>query len=237
MPDEPEKFDRFKPQAPKIPGVPEGAQLPAQPAAAPQRPPLALVAGGGVAALLLVVLIAWWAMRPAPPAPQATPETAVALPAASVPGSPAATASPAALPVAPGPVATVQEMAKPWTAKPFIFRRPFSDEQVAAYVVRLPTGAARSPQGYWAFAAGAPNQQCQLEFVADLERLAREFQYRASHPMAVDPCSRRVYDPLRLGDVLGVWVRGEVVAGPAGRPPLAILVRVEGDSVIAAQIE
>ena len=234
-----EKFDRFKPAAPKIPGVPEAGQAVAPPAPAPKRPPMALIAGGGAAVLVVLVLVIWWALRPAPKAAPGTPAEAqtAATPAATAPGSPAAQSSEAPLPTAPGEIATLDELAKPWSSKRFYFRKLIGDELVVGIVVRLPSGAPRTPQGYWGFAAGAPKQPCELQVVSDVKRLAEEFGYRASHAMVVNPCNRTVYDPLRLADVAGVWVRGEVVAGPGGRPPLAILIRVEGNSVIASQME
>lgn len=232
---EEQKFDRFKPAAPQIPGVPGPGQAPVAQA---KRPPMAVLAGGGAAALIILVLVIWWAMRPATSAvPGATPEAAGgAVPAAS----PAATsvASPRVIPpTAPGPVGTVQEFNKPWSSKKFFFRRPLDGQLVTAYVVRLPVGSASSSSGYWAFAAGKPGQQCELEYVTDLRKIATEYGYRASHAMVADPCNQSVYDPLRTADVFGVLIRGDVVHGPAGRPPQMILIRVEGNSVIAAQIE
>jgi Rieske Fe-S protein len=230
-----QKFDRFKPAAPQIPGVPGPGQTPA-PALA-KRPPMAVLAGGGAAALLILVLVIWWAMKPATSsAPAAVPLS----PAATTAASPAATAvaSPRVVPpTAPGPIGTVQEFNRPWSSKKFFFRRPLDGELVTAYVVRLPVGSPRSSSGYWAFAAGKPGQECALEYETDLGKITREYGYRASHAMAVDPCNQSVYDPLQLADVFGVLIRGDVVRGPAGRPPQMILIRVEGNSIIASQIE
>jgi hypothetical protein len=237
MADSGEQFDRFKPAKPKIPAA--EPKLPPPAPAEKRRLSMPVIAGGGAAVLLLVVFTVWLALRPAPEAaPIATPPAAGNVaPAATQPGSPAVSTSPVAIPIAPGEIATVQEMSKPWAAKKFIFRKPLGNERVNAVVVRLPVGSPRSGQGYWAFATGLPGQQCQLEFVTDLARLASEFDFRATHPMVADPCTRRVYDPLQLGEVAGALIRGDVVSGPTGRPPLAILIRVEGNSVVAAQME
>jgi hypothetical protein len=229
-----EKFDRFKPAAPVIPGVPG----PGQAAPPPRRPPMALLAGGGAVALLLLVLVIWWAMRPvASTAPIAAPPSAAGTAPAVAPAAATDTTPKVIPPTAPGRIGTVQEFSRAWSSKKFFFRRPLDGELVAAYVVRLPIGSARSSSGYWAFAAGKPGQQCELQYETDLRKIAADYGYRASHAMAVDPCNQSVYDPLQTADVFGVLIRGEVVHGPAGRPPQLILIRVEGNSVIAAQIE
>lgn len=230
-----QKFDRFKPAAPQIPGVPTPGQAPA-PAPA-KRPPMAVLAGGGAAALLILILVIWWAMKPATSSAPAPAAKSAAATAAASPAATAATSPRVVPPTAPGPVGTVQEFSKPWSSKKFFFRRPLDGELVTAYVVRLPVGSAGSSSGYWAFAAGKPGQQCELEYVTDLRKIATEYGYRASHAMAVDPCNQSVYDPLQLADVFGVLIRGDVVRGPAGRPPQMILIRVEGNSIIASQIE
>lgn len=230
-----QKFDRFKPAAPQIPGVPGPGQAPA--AAPAKRPPMAVLAGGGAAALLILILVIWWAMKPATSsAPVVAPASTAAAPEAS-PAATAVTSLRVVPPTAPGPVGTVQEFNKPWSSKKFYFRRPLDGQLLTAYVVRLPVGSPRNSSGYWAFAAGKPGQECELEYVTDLPRIATEYGYRASHAMAVDPCNQSVYDPMQLADVFGVLIRGEVVRGPAGRPPQMILIRVEGNSIIAAQIE
>ena len=155
-----QKFDRFKPVAPQIPGVPGPGQAPAAPPA--KRPPMAVLAGGGAAALIILVLVIWWAMKPATSsAPAATPESPAATPAA-VPAATAVASPRVVPPTAPGPIGTVQEFSKPWSSKKFFFRRPLDGELVSAYVVRLPGGSARSSAGYWAFAAGKPGQECEL---------------------------------------------------------------------------
>jgi hypothetical protein len=77
-----------------------------------------------------------------------------------------------------------------------------------------------------------------LDFETDLGRLSTEYGYRAGHPMVVNPCTRTVYDPLKIGSLGGnVWVRGEIVHGGGLRPPISINVQVSGHSIIADRIE
>jgi hypothetical protein len=99
-------------------------------------------------------------------------------------------------------------------------------------VIRLPGG------GLWAFALQEAYGHCELEFVTDLSQLAKQYGYRASHPMVASPCTSTVYDPLKVGSLGGeVWVRGEIVQGGALRPPIAIEVQESGNSIIADRIE
>ncbi len=236
MADEQEKFDRFKPAAPKVPGVPDPAAAPAEAAAKKGIPKQwVLLGAGGVALVLLVILVAVvLRTEPPPVSPTAPPVSDPAAAAATAAASPAAT-SPNSPPVAPGEIGTVLEFAEPWSAKRFVFRK-FTDEYYAM-VIRLPGGPQRNASGYWAFALGRKGEECELEFITDTARLAQEFGYRAQHPMVVDPCTKSVYDPLRNGDVGGAWVRGDVVKGSAYRPPLAILIKVENDRLAALQME
>jgi hypothetical protein len=244
MPDEPPN-ERFHPVMPRIPGVTDALEQPApRPANALEtlrRLPPAWLAGGAAALVLLLVVVAWMLRGPSPtvPVPAEAPVPAEnlaapeAAPAASAPASPSVVTAPNGAVEA----ATLEELARPWAAKKFTFRRPFGGETVPAIVVRLPGGGARRAESYWAFAAQNLSRRCELEFVTDLARLAREFGYRARHPMVVDPCDGTVFDPLQYGEVSGVWVRGEAVHGPAIRPPLAIEVRIEGNRLLATRME
>jgi hypothetical protein len=124
-------------------------------------------------------------------------------------------------------IATIQEFEKPWSAKKFTFRKPFTREKVQAIVVRLPNGPPERETSYWAFALEAPFEHRELEYLSDLGKLASQYGFRASHPMVGNPCSSTVYDPLRLGTIRnGAWARGEAVQGMALRPPLAIDIRM-----------
>ena len=215
---------RFRAAMPHIPGVPDAAER----RAALHRK-LGLALGG---AAVLSVLIAWWALRNPHAAAMDDPATQAAQPVASEPLAPARVPEPPRK-TGPSEVATLAELARPWSAKRFDFRTS-AGEDVAAMVVRLP-GAGES---YWAFALRVPYGRCELEYVTDTARLAREYDYRATHPMVLDPCSGVLYDPLRMGTLSsGAWARGEVVRGPGLRPPLAIEVIVRGTSIVATRIE
>jgi hypothetical protein len=188
---------------------------------------IAAIAGG---MLLAVILAAWWMLRPrdahiAQPADNVTPE---ARPAAAE----AATNFASAARSGPTVAATVEELANAWSSKAFVFVKPITGEQVNARVVRLPGGVL------WGFALKEPFGDCNLEYVTDLERLASQFGYQATHPMVVNSCHNTIYDPLKLARVGGdVWVRGEIVQGIGLRPPTAIDVQIKGHSIIAARME
>jgi len=104
--------------------------------------------------------------------------------------------------------ATAEELARPWSAKQFTFVKPLTHEKVDAMVIRLPGGRL------WAFALLEAYGHCDLKFVTDLGELAKQYGYRASHPMVASPCSSTVYDPLKVSALSGdVFVR----ANRAGR--------------------
>lgn len=237
-------FDPFKAEQPRIPGVPADAERTEGPAVIPAgaRPapevspkPLWLFAAIGAGALLLLVL-GYFLLRPA----EKLEEVAPPPPAASAPAdtaAPAAAPVAAPMPIAPSePVATVQEMSRPWSAKKFIFRNRLGGDE-PALLIRLPGGSASSAAGYWAFAARPPYGKCDLELVTDRDRLRDEFGFSAAGPMVVDPCDKVVYNPMAYGSVRGAMVRGDVVKGPGFRPPRAILVRISGSQILALEIE
>jgi hypothetical protein len=222
----PDKFDAFRPEMPRIPGLNAESRSP-QPADAKRR---ALIAGMIAAVLVIGIAVVWWirsAPRKAvePPLPEgATAESSMPAPPLPAPAAPAQ----GGLVVA----ATIEELSEPWAAKKFTFVKPFTGDSVEAMVMRLPGG------GLWAFSLQEPSGRCQLEFVTDLGRLATQFGFRAGHPMVVNPCNDTVYDPLKIGHLGGnVLVRGEIVQGGGLRPPISINVEVSGHSIIADQIE
>ncbi len=229
MADSLENINRFKPAMPRIPGVSEPQTPQENAAGAPRRSPLRILVPLA-AACAVGAAMGWWMLRAlhrVPTAPGAAARSASAASGAAVvpPNGPAA-------------VATLEELAKPWSAKQFRFRKRFTNETLPALLVRLPGGAAKRSGTYWAFSLQAPFKTCELEYVTDLGKLAEQYSYRALHPMVADPCSGTVYDPLRFGTLPGgAWARGEVVQGPGMRPPIAIEVRVQGNHLIAAQIE
>jgi hypothetical protein len=230
MPDQPPS-DRFKADMPQIPGV-----------TAPGSPPVAshdsvLKLGIGLIAVLLVVFLgARWALRPR----HAEPKAAEQQPQIEVP-SPApdpSTLVPHATDASPG-IADLAEMAKPWSSKQFFIRNTVSGETVPAMLIRLPTGSASQASGYWAFSVNAPYGDCRLEYVTDLAKLKTDYGFRAAkHPMVGNPCSRTLFDPLKMITLPGdFFVRGAIVQGSDLRPPLGIEIRVRGKDILAIRTE
>jgi hypothetical protein len=223
--------DRFKAEMPQIPGVS---------AAGARRNPLNNPAVRLVVGLLVVLLVVFfgarWALRPR----HAELPTAEPPPQIEVP-SPAPDPN-AALPHVtqqnPG-VASIAEMSQPWSSKQFFMRNALSGENVPAMLIRLPGGSATQEHGYWAFSLNAPYGDCQLEFVTDLDKLRNDYDFKAArHPMVGNPCSRTLYDPLKLTNLPGnVWVRGTIVQGSDLRPPLGIELKIQGKTIQAVRME
>lgn len=136
-------------------------------------------------------------------------------------------------------IATIGEMAKPWSAKEFFYQDRKTGENIPALLIRLPIGSAAQPGGYWAFSMNAPYGDCKLEYIADLAELRDEYQFQATrHPMVGNPCNRAVFDPLKLTKLPGnVWVRGAIAQGSDLRSPLGIEIRVRGKDVLAIRME
>jgi hypothetical protein len=225
----PDKPNRLHAEMPQIPGV-GGAQRSSGLSTNATR--MIQIGGLAAAGLLIAVGIFWWVKSASSRGPQPT-----SLEPAAV-ESPAATPDPAAsapaAPAADGPTvaATIEEMAKPWSAKKFRFVKPVTQEALDAMVIRLPNGTL------WAFALLEPYGRCELEYVTDLGQLAKQYGYRAAHPMVVNPCNKTIYDPLKVGPLGGdTWVRGEIVQGQGLRPPISIDVQVSGQSIVADKIE
>ncbi len=223
--------DRFKSEMPQVPGV-SGSGLRSS---AASNPAGNLVIGL-LAVLLVVFLGARWALRPK----HAEPQSAELQPQIEVP-SPApdpSTLLPHATDTEPG-IADVNELAKPWSSKEFYFRNRLTGENIPALLVRLPTGSPSQANGYWAFSLNSPFGNCKLEYVSDLNKLKNDYGFRtAKHPMAGNPCSRTLFDPLNLTNLPGgVWVRGSIVQGSDLRPPLGVEIKVEGKRILAVRTE
>lgn len=136
-------------------------------------------------------------------------------------------------------IATVPEMSQPWSTKQFFMRNGLTGENVPALLIRLPANSASQPSGYWALSLNAPYGDCQLEYVKDLAKLRDDYDFKgAKHPMVGNPCSRTVYDPLKLTNLPGdVWVRGAIVQGSDLRPPLGIELNIQGKNIQAVRME
>jgi hypothetical protein len=220
---------RFKTDMPQIPGVsakPDSSQ--------PGFKPVRLI--GFLAGLIFCLLCVRWVLRPKAAEPSAvapTPQIEVPAPAPD-----ANAALPHATEAEPG-VASVEEMAKAWSSKDFFYKNRLSGENVPALLVRLPTGSANQRTGYWAFSLNAPFGNCRLEYVAEIEKLKTDYGFLAAkHPMVGNPCSRTVFDPLKMMNIPGgAWVRGAIAQGSDLRPPLGIEVEIRGGEILADRME
>jgi hypothetical protein len=237
MADTGKKSKHLKAEMPQIPGLGErpGAEAPAELAgeAEPLRDRAVRILGPVAALIVLGALGTWFYLQAPRPKPGTEPPSGG--PVAEAPSAP----PPAPAQAADGPVvvATMEELAKPWSSKRFVFHKRLSNEPVEAMAVRLP-GPGDKVSSYWAFSLVAPFGKCQLEYVTDVARLSGQYGYRATHPMVADPCNGALYDPLRMGTLPnGSWARGEIASGGGIRPPMAIEVRVRGNQLIATQIE
>jgi serine/threonine protein kinase len=134
-------------------------------------------------------------------------------------------------------LATVSELARPWSSKRFFFRSLTQSKYVAALIIRLP-GPASESKSYWAFSLEAPFSQCEFAYIDDVAKLSSEYGFGAAHPMVVNPCSRAIFDPLQLKDLPGnILVRGAIVQGYDLRPPYGIEVKVRGNQIHAVAME
>lgn len=200
-----------------------------------ENPAIRLV-GGLVVILVIVFFGARALLRPKhAEMPTAEPPPKIEVPS---PAPDPAAAMPHATAAAPG-IAATSEMAQPWSSKEFFIRNGLTGENVPALLVRLPSNSASSTSAYWAFSLNAPYGNCQLEYVTDLAKLRTDYDFKAAkHPMVGNPCSRTLFDPLKLTNLPGnVWVRGAIVQGSDLRPPLGVELKIEGKTVEAIRME
>jgi len=134
-------------------------------------------------------------------------------------------------------VATISELAQPWSSKKFFFRSLTLSKYVPALIIRLP-GPASSSKSYWALSLEAPFSQCQLAYVDNIGTLSSEYGFSAAHPMVVNPCSRSIHDPLQHTELAGnILVRGAIVHGNDMRPPFGIELKISGNQIRAVAME
>ncbi len=223
--------DRYKADMPQIPGVSSPGSHPSF----LENPTLRMV--GALLAVLLVVFVGGrWLLRPKhTELPPVEPPPQIEVPA---PAPDPNALLPHATEQNPD-IATVADMAEPWSAKKFFIRDGLSGQNVPGLLIRLPGTSASQPDGYWALSLNAPYGDCQLEYVKDLAKLRSDYDFKAArHPMVGNPCSRTVYDPLKLSNLPGnVWVRGAIVQGSDLRPPLGIEVNIQGKNIQAVRVE
>jgi hypothetical protein len=222
---------RFKADMPQIPGVAAEVSHHTRPVLLSPR----LIAA--CAAVVLICLLgSRWFLRSKPTEqPQAAPPPQIEVPAPAV--DPTAS-MPRATHAAPE-IATLSEMAKPWTSKDFFFVNQITGENVPAILIRLPGTPASRPDGYWALEKKPPFGSCPLEYITDLDRLTNDYDFRAAkHPMVGNPCTRSVFDPLKMTHIPGsFWVRGSLVQGSDLRPPLGVELKIEGKNIQAIGME
>lgn len=224
----PDNLERFRAEMPQIPGVNHARPGVSKHVNDADKKRFLQMGGLALVVLLMGTVVLLLIKRASHGA--ASPESDAAI-EVSAP-SPAAAGSEAPVPDGPIQAATAEELAKSWSAKQFTFVKPFTHEKVNAMVMRLPSGHL------WAFALQEPYGHCELEFVTDVDRVAKQYGYRASHPMVASPCSGTVYDPTKVGAIGdNVFVRGEIVRGSGLRPPISIDVVEKGGSIIADRIE
>jgi hypothetical protein len=215
---------------PAIPGV--AAPLPVR----HRNPLLPLILGMVVLGLVLFLAVHYFSRMQRSPKParvDATPQIEVPPPPPD-PNSllPHATES---NPV----IADVSGFSKPWSSLDFFIRNPVTGENVPATLIRLPGGSPTLASGYWAFSRKAAYGDCQLEFVTDMDKLTKDYDYRhATHPLVGNPCSRTLYDPLKTANLPGnIWIRGAIVQGGDVRPPLGVEIQVQGKQILAIRTE
>jgi hypothetical protein len=239
MPDE-IKIDLFHPQQPRIPGVshaePDAIDTPVE-TPEPVLPSATLERVQALVPLLWFLLtiagiatagagLFLWSKKTVNKAvPDAQPVTSAAV------AAPLKAKNTTSLPVGPGFIATTEEIAKPWSSKEFLFRNPVTNAAAPAVLVRLPGGAL------WALSLRQPFGDCDLEYVTSPEKLQADYRVHSSHPMIADPCNGTVFDLSRYGNGPNGLVRGEIVAGTAVRPPIAIEVQTRGKQIFATRSE
>jgi hypothetical protein len=134
-------------------------------------------------------------------------------------------------------IATLTELAQPWSSKGFVFRSLTQSKYVPALIIRLP-GPASQTNSYWAFSLEVPFSQCQFVYVDNVAKLSSEYGFDAAHPMVVNPCSRSISDPLQHKELPGnILVRGAIVQGSDLRPPFGIELKVSGNHIRAVAME
>ena len=213
------KTDPSRHQIPQIPDIHETSPDPSRHFSGLDTHLLLQIGRIGAVVLIIGIAAFWWA--------KSRPGARAHLPA---PGSNAV--EPTQQDGTNSMAATVDELSKPWDSKKFVYVKPYSKEAVKSMVIKLPSGEL------WAFSLQEPYGTCGLEYVTDLDKLASQYKYRATHPMVGNPCSGAIYDPLKVGPIGGdTWARGQIVQGAGLRPPFSIDVMVNGRSIIADRME
>jgi arsenite oxidase small subunit len=115
-------------------------------------------------------------------------------------------------------VATLAELAKPWSAVRFTLKD--GGEELPCIVIRLPDG------GWYASSLICPHNKCDIAYVTDAEAARDNFNVDVAAPVLACPCHFSVFDPAG---------HGAVIAGPAPNPPQQLSVTVRGDQVFVSR--
>jgi len=214
----------LKAEMPQIPGI-------ASPRKSAPNPMLPLIIGLVAVGIILLFAVRW--LSRTKPVESTHAEQAPQLEIPPPPPDPASLL-PHATETDPV-IANVADLSKPWTSADFFVRNRLTGENIPATIVRLPSGSPTLPTGYWAFSRKAPYGSCQLEYIADLNRLREEYGFaRANHPLVGNPCSRTLYDPLKTSNLPGdIWMRGAIVQGSDIRPPLGVEIKIHAKQILA----
>ena len=215
---------------PQIPGVSPGSFRPRR-----SNPLLPLIVGVLVFGIVLVFAVRWFShtrpVRPArvEPAPQIEVPPAPPDPNSLLPHADKNNPS----------IADVAELSAPWSSKDFFIHDFTTGESVRATIVRLPSGSPATPSAYWAFSHKAPTSDCQLEYITDLDKLLKDYDFHhANHPLVGNPCTHTLYDPLKTLSYPGnVWIRGAIVQGSDVRPPIGVEIKIQGKEILAIRTE
>jgi hypothetical protein len=222
---------QFKAEMPQIPGV--GGPGPKR---ALRNPMLPLIVGLVVVGVVLLLAVRWLSRSKPAEAPREEQSAQIEVPppppdpAASLPH--ATEANPA--------ISDTAALAKPWSSQDFFIRNHLSGENIPATIVRLPTGSPAVASGYWAFSRKAPFGSCELEYIADLNKLRTEYEFKsANHPLVGNPCTHTLYDPLKTTTIPpdNAWTRGAIVQGSDLRPPLGVEIKIQGKEILAIRSE
>jgi hypothetical protein len=220
---------RFKAEMPDIPGV---VPTPAR----RRNPLLPLIVAIAAVGVFLFFVVRWFSH----PTRIAEPTRVEPTPQIEVPSPPPDPNS--LLPHADKnnpAIAEITNLSKPWSSADFFVRNTVSGEMIPATIVRLPGTSGSLASAYWAFSRKATYGDCQLEYITDMDKLAKEYGYRrASHPLVGNPCSGTLYDPLKTASLPGnVWIRGAIVQGSDLRPPLGVEIKLQGKQILAIRTE
>jgi len=231
MPDDNGSSNPYKPQQPRIPGVPSGGPGGGGGGSRAAEMVPRLVLRVGIAAIVVAVVVT--AMKFSHSSKPAAEPAATSAPAAEPAAKPAAEPEKPAekILVGPGPVATKQEVEKNWAAKRFDFRDPTSGTIEQAMVVHLPGNA------YWGFSLREPYGTCGLLYLTDENTIQAQYGYTTDHPLVADPCTKTLYDLEKYWNGPDGLVRGQMVQGSGVRPPMAIEMKVKGDEIWAVRSE